>query len=387
MSAATTQTTEVEAKLKKYNAFLAEDPKNLNLLAEVIDLNIYLKNYNDAKSKIIDALSIEKDNPYFKLSLSTIYLAEGDYTSSIEITSTLINNNFTDPEIKFNHGYALALHGEYDEAKEFLLDLYNSEHQFQFLPATLIRTLHHLGEIDEAIVIANQHLQDYPNDDVVMGMLSLLYFDNDDFSNAQLYADKTLALSPNNLDALVTAGGTYIGDERINEASAVLTRAAKLQPDNGRIWVKIGLIDMLNQDLSTAQTNIHKALDCMPEHIGSWHVLGWIQIMQNDVNSAEASFNHALSLDRNFGETYGGLAIIEGLKGNWAAADEHTKKAKFLGGEVMSSYYVHYLKLKSRGRDEEITTLRNMVLSTNKLPNGSTFQDFLNKVSNRNLKK
>ena len=381
------KSSEASAKLEKFEKYLTADPTNLNLLADLIDLNIYLKNYNEAKSKIIDALSVERDNPYFKLRLSTIYLAEADYAASIEITSELINNNFTDPEIKFNHGYALALNRQYEDAKMFLIELYNDGHQFQLLPATLIRTLHHLGEIDEATLIANQHLENHPNDDVVMGMLSLLYFDNDDFSNAQLFADKTLTLNPNNLDALVTAGGTYIGDERIDEANEILLKASKLQPDNGRIWVKIGLIDMLNQDLPAAETNVRTALDCMPEHIGSWHVLGWIQIMQNDVKGAEATFNHALSLDRNFGETYGGLAIIEGLKGNWAAADEHSKKAKFLGGEVMSSYYVTYLKLKARGRDEEIAALRNTLLSTNKLPNGSTFQDFLNKVSNRNLKK
>lgn len=381
------KTSEASAKLEKFEKYLIADPTNLNLLADIIDLNIYLKNYNEAKSQIIDALSVEKDNPYFKLRLSTIYLAEGDYAASIEITSELINSNFTDPEIKFNHGYALALNRQYEDAKTFLLELYNDGHQFQLLPATLIRTLHHLGEIDEATLIANQHLENHPNDDVVMGMLSLLYFDNDDFSNAQLFADKTLELSPDNLDALVTAGGTYIGDERIDEANEILLKASKLQPDNGRIWVKISLIDMLNNDLTAAETNVRTALDCMPEHIGSWHVLGWIQIMQNDVIGAETTFNHALSLDRNFGETYGGLAIIEGLKGNWHKSDEYSKLAKKLDGDAMSTYYATILKLQSEGRGSDASRLTSVIMKSNKLPNGSTFQDFLNKVSNRNLKK
>lgn len=381
------QQIEIEAKLSKFNDFLAADPNNLNLLADIIDSNIYLKNYNEAKKKISDALNIEKDNPYFKLRLSTILIAEADYEGSISITSDLILNNFIEPEIKFNHGYALALNGQYEEAKVLLLDLYNNQHHFQLLPATLIRSLHHLGEIDEAIEIAKSHLENHPEDDTVSGMLSLLYFDNDDFSNAQTAAEHALKLSPNNLDALVSAAGSYIGDEKIDEASEVLNRALTLEPNNGRVLAKIGLIDMLNQDLSTAEVNMQKALKAMPEHIGSWHVLGWIQILQQKINEAEFTFNHALSLDRTFGESHGGLAVIEAIKGNWAKADEYSKVAKKLDGAVMSTYYVAILKLRAEGKSEDAAKLTNTIMNTNKLPNGATFQDLLNKVSNRNLNK
>ena len=387
MSATANQTIDFEAKLNNFNAYLAEDPKNLNLLAEIIDLNMHLKNYGEAKEKINVALAIEKDNPYFKLRLSTALIAEANFEGSIGITTELINNNFAEPEIKFNHGYALALNGRYDESKEFLLALYHDQHLFQFLPATLIRTLHHLGEIDEAIEIAKSHLENYPEDDSVIGMLSLLYFDNDDFSNAQVAAANALKLAPNNLDALISAAGSYIGDEKIDEASEVLNRALLLQPNNGRVLAKIGLIDMLNQDLNAAEINMQKALKAMPEHIGSWHVLGWIQILQQKIYDAETTFNHALSLDRTFGESHGGLAVIEAIKGNWAKSDEYTKVAKKLDGAVMSTYYVAILKLQDEGKGDDAAKLINTIMSTNKLPNGATFQDLLNKVSNRNIKK
>jgi Tfp pilus assembly protein PilF len=116
-------------------------------------------------------------------------------------------------------------------------------------------------------------------------------------------------------------------------------------------------------------------------------VLGWIQILQQKINEAEVTFNHALSLDRTFGESHGGLAVIEAIKGNWAKADEYTKVAKKLDGAVMSIYYVAILKLQAEGKGDDAANLINTIMSTNKLPNGATFQDLLNKVSNRHLKK
>jgi hypothetical protein len=94
-----------------------------------------------------------------------------------------------------------------------------------------------------------------------------------------------------------------------------------------------------------------------------------------------------MNLDRNFGESYGGLAIIEALKGNWAKADEHSKIAKKLDGEAMSTYYVTILKLQSVWKVNDANRLTSIIMKSNKLPNGATFQDLLNKVSNKNLKK
>ncbi|MFV1922201.1 MAG: tetratricopeptide repeat protein [Methylotenera sp.] len=387
MSANQNPTSATQEKLHKLNQYLAEDPRNLNLLAEVIDLNIYLKNYIEAKAKIIDALAIEKDNPYFKLRLSTILIAEGDYQASIDITKELLDTIPDEPAIKFNHGYALALNEQFSEAKEPLLQLFQSQHSFQLLPATLIRTLHHLGDLDEAIAVANTYLESHPEDGQVAGMLSLIYFDNDDFDNAQATAINALKLAPDNLDALMSAAGSYIGDEKIEEASELLNHALTIDPNNGRALAKVGLIDMLNQDLSSAEAHMQEALKAMPEHIGSWHVLGWIQILQQRTNEAEKTFTHALELDRNFGESHAGLGVIEALKGNWKKADEYCNIAKKLDGNVMAVHYVALLKLQAQGKSDSATQLLNKVMQSNKLPNGDSFQDFLNKVSSRSFKK
>jgi Flp pilus assembly protein TadD len=57
----------------------------------------------------------------------------------------------------------------------------------------------------------------------------------------------------------------------------------------------------------------------MPNHIGSWIIQGWAHLVRGEMFAAEGSFNHALTLDRNFSESHGSLAVILALQGK---ADE-----------------------------------------------------------------
>jgi Tfp pilus assembly protein PilF len=81
----------------------------------------------------------------------------------------------------------------------------------------------------------------------------------------------------------------------------------------------------------------------MPQHIGSWHGLAWCQLMRGDVEAARASFEAALVLDRNFGETHGGLAVIAALQGRKQEASEAIERAQRLDRSGLSARYAQAL--------------------------------------------
>jgi len=369
----------ISKKLDRLTSFLAQDPDNLNLLADVADIALRARDYAISRSAIKHALDLQPDDPYFKLRLSTLAISENKIEESLAITESLLQQGHNDAAIKFNHVFALVSLERFEEAKGPLTELFLEDTDFPKLAHLLIRTHHYLGEMDEAIETAHKYLDTHPDDGEIMGMLSLLYFDNDDLEQAKTYADRALKIRSNNLDALLAGGGSALGFENIEESKLLLNKALDIEPTQGRAWVTLGLIDLIGADLTKAEEHLRQAVKYMPEHIGSWHVLAWAQLLQKDIQSAESSFLTALALDNNFGETHGGLAVIAALKGEWGKAAEFSKIAKRLDPESMSPLYAQILRLEHEGRTESAQQIIDKVLKTSTLPNGSTLFEFLGK--------
>jgi Tfp pilus assembly protein PilF len=77
----------------------------------------------------------------------------------------------------------------------------------------------------------------------------------------------------------------------------------------------------------------------MPDHIGTWHGLGWTALFLHDLAGAQAAFQHALELDRNFGESHGGMAVVLARTGQRAAAEEAVEIALRLDRHGMAAHY------------------------------------------------
>ena len=102
----------------------------------------------------------------------------------------------------------------------------------------------------------------------------------------------------------------------------------------------------------------------MPNHIGTWHLLAWTHLMKNNIDQAKDAFDKAYDLDRNFGETHGGLASIYALQGNKELAEKHIKIANRLDPLGFSSIYAQMVLLNLDGRPQEAQNLFEKVKNT-----------------------
>ena len=95
----------------------------------------------------------------------------------------------------------------------------------------------------------------------------------------------------------------------------------------------------------------------MPEHIGTWHGLGWAALFMADLAAAQAAFEQALALDRNFGESYGGMAVVHARRGDRPAAEAAIEIALRLDRHCMSA---HYARAVLEGRADDAAELRQL---------------------------
>jgi len=119
---------------------------------------------------------------------------------------------------------------------------------------------------------------------------------------------------------------------------------------------------MLRNDLPRAHEVLDHAVRAMPDHIGTWHALAWTQLLQGDSDAAEASYRNAYALDRNFGDTHGGLALIDALRGDFDSAEQGIKRALRLDPNAITARYAQTLVMEGRGDTASSETLMGELL-------------------------
>jgi tetratricopeptide (TPR) repeat protein len=372
------------ASLARLREYLLQDPDNLRLLADVADLTMEIRDLAAARATIDHALQVSPGNPYFQSRLSSIALAEQQWDEAISVCRRLIADNHTDSAIRYNLARALVHAGQFDEAKIMLEALRGEQRLPPDVSQLLIRTLHTLGDVAGAIAVAKDHLEGHPDDHQVAGMLSLLYVDDSNLESARTWSEKSLAGAPNNLDALLAAGTLQLASEDDAAADRHFDVALSVTQSNGRAWVGKALAKLLRLDLVGARADFEQAVRHMPTHVGTWHGLAWVQLLQNDIKSAASSFEKAYDLDRNFGESHGGLGVVAAFEGKWQEAETHSKTALKLDPQSFSGRFVRSLILQRAGRGGTAQQLLERMLRSEQAPGGGSLADMVRRVASRN---
>ena len=65
--------------------------------------------------------------------------------------------------------------------------------------------------------------------------------------------------------------------------------------------------------------------------------MAWCNLMKKDLAAAQQNFEAAMALDRNFGETHGGLAVVLALQGRREEAKLSIERALRLDPQSLSA--------------------------------------------------
>jgi tetratricopeptide (TPR) repeat protein len=349
--------------LQRFMGFLAQDPTNVALLNDALGLAIDSQDLASGQSLIAHAKTYQIDDGQFHAQAAHLSLMAGDFAAAAKHGSYALDQGIQHPAVIFNTAFGYFYSGQYLLAAELLAPLCLSA---DCPVATLMlyaRALHHLQETEKAQMLVEQALRQEPEHIEARGLLALLHYDNDDNEAALQIANETLAVNPDQLDALIACGAVHTEQENFESAREIYTHTVTVHPVCGRAWSGLGQLSFQEMDFDNAEHHLLKAVEYMPNHIGTWHLLAWIYILRGDSAKARKMLDRSYALDRNFGETHGGLAVVDVMDGQEDKARTGIRRALKLNPLGMAAQYAQLLLLQKAGDDTAASQLVDSVLN------------------------
>ena len=384
-----TNSSNILEKIQRFEGFLQQDPNNGHLLSDVFKLYLEAGLKDKAYALFQKHRDVFLQDDSLSFQGASLHMAHGDFTTAANILENLSEKHPQEFGITYNLAYSLFYIREFSRSLQALTPvLSNDQSTHQPIPSEAYklaaRNSHFLNDYPSATRYLDECLTIQPNDAEALGMQSLVMLDGaDDLpEKIEQLANQALSVDPNQHEALLALSQYYIGHKNIDKIIATTQQAVTAHPKSGRAWSYKGQSDMLKLDLAEAETSLDKATTYMPDHIGTWHALGWTCLLNDNVEKAKKAFQAALDLDRNFGESHGGMAIIQIVESQFDDAEKSIRRGIGLDPKCYSARYAKALLLEKSGKTQEAEQLMQDIMRGEM---GGEAQMFIELLHNKNL--
>lgn len=342
------------SRVASLEAFADRDPANADLLCELLDQLLIEGHVARARQRLGQLSATLRAMPGVVFREARCALMDGDFAMVVALLQPLAAGMHPAPA-GLCHDLALAQFrlGELDDALG-VLSLAGADDADATAAIDLLRAriLFHQQRLVDALSVLGNVGANHQGAEF-HGLRALLLLDSGETSEAANAAAHALALDPAQFDAMLVSATLALLERRDDVAVPTFQQLIAAQPGAGRAYLGLGEGLMLRGDIVAARAVLDRAVAYMPEHIGTWHAMAWCQLLQGDLDGAEQSFDAAFALDRTFGETHGGRALIHALRGKREAAGEAIKRALRLDPNGRSARYAQSVLLLDEGREAE----------------------------------
>lgn len=350
------------SRASRLQAFADQDPSNPILLCDLLDELL-------AEGRVDEALARLRSAPADLQTLTAVKFREArcamqrrDFAGVVGILQPLMAGIAEPPAgIAHDLAYAQFALGRFDEAWRTLAGVHPQGDDAVAMVLLKARILHHLQRYDVALEMLAT-VTSGPRLAEVQGVRALLLLDKGEVARAAIEATQALSADPSQYEAAIVRGTVALWDRHVDESQAAFEQVLRVDPDSGRALLGLGQCRMLRADVPSARTALERAVTEMPNHIGTWHALAWCQLLEGDLAGARHSFDRAFAIDRTFGETHGGFALVYALRGERHEAEESIKRATRLDPDGPSARYARSVLLLDEGRPEEARKIIDGIL-------------------------
>ncbi|QBR83980.1 tetratricopeptide repeat protein [Legionella israelensis] len=313
----------VEQTLERYLCFLQQDPENTNLLLDIIECYVKIKNYTQA---LYYCEQIRKSKPFLAL------LTEG---------------NIYFKQKKYHMAYRLYK------------DAFKLEDNFS-IRYHLSLTFFHLQKLDEALNILTPLIQEHHTEALVLA--ARIFYQNKQPAAALLHLDEILTKNSRNADALAFKAFILFEQEQMDKAGELAEQALRhnpylyeaklvklllhqnlsheqlndvhfllgMHPHEPRLWFMQGLIFFSQFKIKEAEHSLQQAINLYPEYYDAHISLYWCQLLQDKNKDAFVSCQKAIEIMPQAAEGWGALALFHALQDKFDMANHYLKKSQQL---------------------------------------------------------
>lgn len=316
-----------QQQLKRYLDYLNQDKTNVNLLLAITDCYLEAGDWQQAQHYLDQAQAVNADNGWTQqgvidMNTGQLTKAKRSFKLALKLKNKLVD--------RYRLSYCHYLLKEFSEGFKVLETLQPEENTLE-IRLLKARFLHHLARIDEAVVLLEETMRIYPVKPDCIGLLSLLYYDQDQSEQAERLSRQTLSLDANNYEGQLVQVLLKAGNLQISVAE--IEALIQINTQDCRLWFLLGTAYLHNHDFTTANQAFTKATYLWPDFYDNWISLGWCQLFQNDLPQAEHSFKRACEVDCQSADGWGGLALVYALTNQVEKAREMQDKAFALNPE------------------------------------------------------
>ena len=350
------QTPKLDQTIERYEQYVKADANNVVLWLNLGDLYHRAARFDRAIECYERCL---EQNPAYAPArgrLASVLISRHRFGDAEKILRALIDGGDTDPALFHNLGLALFYQDRWAEARDCFAQA--KEHNLK-VPANyayLARALHHLGLTADAIEACRawSELSDGPDS---KGYLALLEMDNGNMMRARELAAAVLAQNGEHVDANLVAGSSSVERQEMRDARTHFEIVLRQSKDNGRAWLGLGLVHLYEQEHAKAIQALDQAVRSIPDSPGIIVTLGWAHVAAKDVVVAERVFQQAIAVDRNFGESHGGLAVAYAFQRKIDLAQSEIRVATRLDPAGFGAAFAKTIILKLQGQQQAATEL------------------------------
>lgn len=330
--------------LQNYEEELQRNPTDIDLIMALGDAYYYYKNYFKAVTLYSKAYALEPNDEKIKVSLGLAYLGVNDIPQSEVLFNEVYSKNQRNVNVLSGLGRIRALHHDYESADRFYhraleidpnnftalyflgeleFDRNNYEDAQKIFNKLLkadpfakevqqaldriktvptikkIQQLEDENRLQEAIRLAGQLQQSFPNNVEVISTLGQLYTKNKQFQSAIVLYKKALKHMPHSSFLTAQLAFVYLKQGHFSKALTYFIQNLTLNPYDSNALEGIGMIAELTGDLISAQHFYELALQNTPLDFSILNHLSLLYMDQKQYKKAFELYNRMSELKPN----------------------------------------------------------------------------------------